>query len=165
MTNRKETFTSDVRKCGYLKVGRSQLKAFFSGNTEQRQLAEILLCIQTYAYFSEGQVCTTEGTYICRPGEWITSYTKISGFTGIDRRMVKTRMKRLEHQNLLTIEHLGSYKRITLVNYAEQMQSMRTSPTTPSAVSTEVEGTGSSLFSGAAAFYAPTTKQEGGTER
>lgn len=165
MKNCKQTFTSDVRKCGYLKVGRSLLKALFLGNMEQRQLARVLLSVQTFAYFSEGQVCTSEGTYICRPGEWITTYTEIGGFTDVERHQVKTRLKKLENQSLLTIEHLGSYKRITLVNYEQQMQSMRTSPTTPSAVSTEEVGTSGSLFSGAAAFYAPTTKQEGGTEQ
>lgn len=164
MKNCKQTFTSSVQKCGYLKVGRNQLKSLFSMDMEQRQLAQILLCVQTFAYFSEGQVCTSEGTYICRPGEWITSYTKIGELTQMHRHLIKTRMKKLENLHLLTIEHMKSCKRISLTNYEQQIQTTRLYSSTPSDVSTKEVETGDSLFAGAEAFYAPVGGQKGEKE-
>ena len=56
MKKRKENMTPDYRKSGYLKVGRSVLRAFFMGERDLRELASVLLCVETFAYFSEGQV-------------------------------------------------------------------------------------------------------------
>lgn len=42
------------------------------------------MCVETFAYFSEGQVCLNDQVYFCHPGEWITSYTEIEELTGID---------------------------------------------------------------------------------
>lgn len=86
MKKRKENMTPDYRKSGYLKVGRSVLRAFFMGERDLRELASVLLCVETFAYFSEGQVWLNDQVYFCHPGEWITSYTEIEELTGIDRR-------------------------------------------------------------------------------
>lgn len=86
MKKRKENMTPDYRKLGYLKVGRSVLRAFFMGERDLRELANVLLCVETFAYFSEGQVWLNDQVYFCHPGEWITSYTEIEELTGIDRR-------------------------------------------------------------------------------
>ncbi|WP_102408565.1 hypothetical protein [Parabacteroides bouchesdurhonensis] len=117
MTKRKEMFTSDVRKCGYLNVGRSELKALFSPNLELRELSNVLLCVQTFANFGEGEVFIGDFTYFCHRGEWITSLKEIALRTGVERRRVSKHLNRLEKQNLLRIETLGNYKRIILVNY------------------------------------------------
>ena len=77
MKKRKENMTPDYRKLGYLKVGRSVLRAFFMGERDLRELANVLLCVETFAYFSEGQVWLNDQVYFCHPGEWITSYTEI----------------------------------------------------------------------------------------
>ena len=74
MKKRKENMTPDYRKSGYLKVGRSVLRAFFMGERDLRELASVLLCVETFAYFSEGQVWLNDQVYFCHPGEWITSY-------------------------------------------------------------------------------------------
>ena len=52
MKKRKENMTPDYRKSGYLKVGRSVLRAFFMGERDLRELASVLLCVETFAYFS-----------------------------------------------------------------------------------------------------------------
>lgn len=78
--------TPDYRKSGYVKIGRSVLRAFFEGEREMREMAEILLCVETFAYFSEGQVCLNKQIYFCHPGEWITSYSEMEELTRIDRR-------------------------------------------------------------------------------
>lgn len=165
MRKSKHPFTSNIRKCGYLKVGRSQLKALFSGDMEQQALAKILLCVQTFAYFSEGQVCTNEGTYICHPGEWITTYTELGYLASMYRHQVRNRLKDLEGLNILTIEHLGNYKRISLANYEQQVQVTRQYSATPQATSTEEVGTGDSLFANADSFYSPARGQKGGADR
>lgn len=118
---------------------------------EQRQLARILLCVQTFAYFSEGQVCTNEGTYICRPGEWITTYTEMGQWAEVERHQVKTRLKKLEQLGLLTVEHLGSYKRIRLTHYEPAIQ-------TP----LQENPVNDNLFVHAGHFYASTNEQKGG---
>lgn len=161
----KQPFTSNIRKSGYLKVSRSQLKALFTGDMQQRQLAEILLCVQTFAYFSEGQVCTGEGTYVCRPGEWITTYTEIERLIGVERHQIRNRLKKLEHLGMLRVEHMGAYKRISLANYEQLVQVNRDYSAKPTVTSTEEVGTGDSIFTDAASLYSPVREQKGGGER
>ena len=154
MTDRKQSFAPDLRKCGYLKVGRSQLKALFSTNAEQQQLAKILLCVQTFAYFNEGQIYTSNGVYVCHAGEWISCYWEISLLTGIDRRLVKSRLKKLEVMGFLTVEHMSVYKRISLTNYEQRMLIVH-NPSfggSPKVTAEEVQG---SLFQSASSLYSP----------
>ena len=67
------------------------------GERDLRELASVLLCVETFAYFSEGQVWLNDQVYFCHPGEWITSYTEIEELTGIDRRQVKKYLVKLEN--------------------------------------------------------------------
>ncbi len=107
MKKRKENMTPDYRKSGYLKVGRSVLRAFFMGERDLRELASVLLCVETFAYFSEGQVWLNDQVYFCHPGEWITSYTEIEELTGIDRRQVKKYLVKLEKQHFVFVSNVG----------------------------------------------------------
>lgn len=121
MKKRKENMTPDYRKSGYLKVGRSVLRAWFMGERGVKEMAKVLLCVQTFAYFSEGQVCLNDQIFFCHPGEWITSYSEIEELTGIDRRLVKKYLMKLEQQHFLILSDVGVYKRVALVNYEQSV--------------------------------------------
>lgn len=156
-----QPFTSNIRRCGYLKVGRSQLKALFSRDLKEQQLATVLLCVQTFAFFSEGQVCTLDGVYLCRAGEWITSYTEVADFTGLDRRSTKMRLMELEKMKFIQIENLIKLKRIRLADEGLQPSpAVGLRPTQPLQPS-EAAAVGS-LLSRAGSFYTYAGGQEGG---
>ena len=114
MTKCNENMTPGYRKGGYLKVSRNVLKAFFGSDKEQRHLAQVLLCVQTYAYFREGTVCLNELTCVCHAGEWITSFSEIAGLTGLCRKSVKKCLIRLEAGHFLEVKDLVNYKLISL---------------------------------------------------
>ena len=156
MKKRKENMTPDYRKLGYLKVGRSVLRAFFMGERDLRELANVLLCVETFAYFSEGQVWLNDQVYFCHPGEWITSYTEIEELTGIDRRQVKKCLVKLEKQHFVIVSNVGFYKRIALVNYEQHGD---TTPHTPGG--TDRNSSGSSIWDDAMNFYNPGNDQKG----
>lgn len=122
MKKRKENMTPDYRKSGYVKVGRSVLRAIFEGERELKEMAKVLLCVETFAYFSEGQVCLNNQVYFCHPGEWITSYSEIEGLTGIDRRLVKKCLIKLEQQHFVIVTDVEFYRRIALVNFEQSLQ-------------------------------------------
>ena len=161
MKKRKENMTPDYRKLGYLKVGRSVLREFFMGERDLRELANVLLCVETFAYFSEGQVWLNDQVYFCHPGEWITSYTEIEELTGIDRRQVKKCLVKLEKQHFVIVSNVGFYKRIALVNYEQsvQVQHGDTTPHTPGG--TDRNSSGSSIWDDAMNFYNPGNDQKG----
>ena len=161
MKKRKENMTPDYRKLGYLKVGRSVLRAFFMGERDLRELANVLLCVETFAYFSEGQVWLNDQVYFCHPGEWITSYTEIEELTGIDRRQVKKCLVKLEKQHFVIVSNVGFYTRIALVNYEQsvQVQHGDTTPHTPGG--TDRNSSGSSIWDDAMNFYNPGNDQKG----
>ena len=161
MKKRKENMTPDYRKLGYLKVGRSVLRAFFMRERDLRELANVLLCVETFAYFSEGQVWLNDQVYFCHPGEWITSYTEIEELTGIDRRQVKKCLVKLEKQHFVIVSNVGFYKRIALVNYEQsvQVQHGDTTPHTPGG--TDRNSSGSSIWDDAMNFYNPGNDQKG----
>lgn len=153
MRNRKEIFSSNIRKCGYLRVSRSLLKALHSGDAEQSQLAKTLLCVQTFAYFSEGQVSIGGGCFVCRPGEWITTYRQLSCLSGLDRRVVKDRLMQLEKLGVLVVEHLMSYKRIILSDYEQSIAAAFKNPSPPPLVAAAEQGAEESIFATANRFY------------
>ena len=161
MKKRKENMTPDYRKSGYLKVGRSVLRAFFMGERDLRELASILLCVETFAYFSEGQVWLNDQVYFCHPGEWITSYTEIEELTGIDRRQVKKYLVKLEKQHFVLVSNVGFYKRIALVNYEQSVQVQHGEPRT--IIRTKPTGiiSGGSIWDEAMNFYNPGNDQKG----
>lgn len=162
MKKRKENMTPDYRKSGYIKVGRSVLRAFFVGENELKGLAKVLLCVETFAYFSEGQVCLNDQVYFCHPGEWITSYTEIEELTGIDRRLVKKHLVKLEQQHFLIVSDAGSYRRIALVNYEQsvQVQHGEAAARIPYSGNTP-DGSESSIWDIAMNFYNPDNGQKG----
>lgn len=121
MKKRKENMAPDYRKSGYVKIGRSVLRAFFEGEREMREMAEILLCVETFAYFSEGQVCLNKQIYFCHPGEWITSYSEMEELTRIDRRQVKKCLVKLEQLHFVIVTNVDFYRRIALVNYEQSL--------------------------------------------
>lgn len=161
MANRKEMFTSNIWKSGYIKVGRNHLKALFSKDEEQNQLARVLLTVQTFAFFSEGQVCTREGIYICRPGEWITSYTELSGLLNMHRHSVRDRLKQLESTGILIVQNLEYFKRIILINYESQFQQKGTRPSPPPLVAAAEQGAEESIFATANRFYSQQKELKG----
>lgn len=162
MTKCNENFSPDYRKGGYLKVGRNVMKAAFGKDKEQRHLAQVLLCVQTFAYFREGVVCLNEFSYVCRPGEWITSLSEVSGLTGLCRKTVKKCLTRLEAGGYLRVTELVNYKLITLNNY-EQMIPASSGSNQPSSPAQPVaKRVDDNLFSQAMNFYNLNSAQEGG---
>lgn len=131
------------------------------GERDLRELANVLLCVETFAYFSEGQVWLNDQVYFCHPGEWITSYTEIEELTGIDRRQVKKCLVKLEKQHFVIVSNVGFYKRIALVNYEQsvQVQHGDTTPHTPGG--TDRNSSGSSIWDDAMNFYNPGNDQKG----
>lgn len=162
MKKRKENMTPDYRKSGYLMVGRSVLRAFFSGEHELQELAKVLLCVETFAYFSEGQVCLNDRVYFCHPGEWITSYTEIEELTRIDRRLVKKCLLKLEQQHFVILSDTGSYKRIALVNYEQSLQVHHEETKSVVGNTGSPMDSGSSLWDMAMNLYNPGNGQQGG---
>lgn len=162
MKKRKENMTPDYRKSGYLMVGRSVLRAFFSGEHELQELAKVLLCVETFAYFSEGQVCLNDRVYFCHPGEWITSYTEIEELTRIDRRQVKKCLLKLEQQHFVMLSDAGFYKRIALVNYEQCLKVHHEETPVDRENGCNPTDSGSSLWDMAMNFYNMANKQQGG---
>ena len=161
MRKRKENMTPDYRKSGYLKVGRSVLRAFFMGERDLHELACVLLCVETFAYFSEGQVCLNDQVYFCHPGEWITSYTEIEELTGIDRRQVKKCLVKLEKQHFVLVSNVGFYKRIALVNYEQSVQVQHGEPAANKTNEIDRNNSGGSIWDEAMNFYNPGNNQKG----
>ena len=161
MKKRKENMTPDYRKSGYLKVGRSVLRAFFMGERDLHELACVLLCVETFAYFSEGQVCLNDQVYFCHPGEWITSYTEIEELTGIDRRQVKKCLVKLEKQHFVLVSNVGFYKRIALVNYEQSVQVQQGEPAANKTNEIDRNNSGGSIWDEAMNFYNPGNNQKG----
>ena len=161
MKKRKENMTPDYRKSGYLKVGRSVLRAFFMGERDLHELACVLLCVETFAYFSEGQVCLNDQVCFCHPGEWITSYTEIEELTGIDRRQVKKCLVKLEKQHFVLVSNVGFYKRIALVNYEKSVQVQHGEPAVHKTNGTDPDNSGGSIWDEAMNFYNPGNDQKG----
>lgn len=161
MTKCNENMTPGYRKSGYLKVGRNVLKAFFGKDSEQRHLAQVLLCVQTFAYFREGLVCLNELTYVCHAGEWITSFSEIASLTGLCRKSVKKCLDRLEAGCFLQVKDLINYKLITLSNYDQMMPTFSETtlpsvPVQPSAAEPDMD-----FFSQAMNFYQLNSGQKG----
>lgn len=161
MTKCNENMTPGYRKGGYLRVGRNVLKASFGTNKEQRHLAQVLLCVQTFAYFREGIVCLNEYSYVCRPGEWITSFSEIAGLTGLCRKSVKKCLERLEANHFLQVKELTGYKLICLIDNEPLIPIFNEAnkPLVPAQLS-ESEA-GEDLFSQAMNFYQPNSGQKG----
>lgn len=157
----KEHLTPGFRKCGYLKVGRNVLKAFFSGYGDQRHLASVLLCVQTFVYFSEGVIILNDFSYTCRPGEWVTSFTEISTLTGLCRKSVKKCLERLQSYNFLQVKDVGCYKLIILMNY-EQLIEVKREPAHTPEVPSEGNSGEASLFDLAESLYSNVNPQRGG---
>ena len=162
MKKRKEKMTPDYRKSGYLKVGRSVLRAFFMGDKELQEQAKVLLCVEAFAYFGEGQVCLNDQVYFCHPGEWITSYTEIEELTGIDRRLVKKCLVKLGQQHFVILSDVGFYKRIALVNYGQCLEVHHEATKVNGGNDCDPTDSGSSIWDIAMNFYNPTDKQQGG---
>lgn len=161
MKKRKENMTPDYRKSGYLKVGRTVLRALFVGERELQELAKVLLCVETFAYFSEGQVYLNDQLYFCHPGEWITSYTEIEELTGIDRRLVKKCLVKLEQQHFLIVSDAGFYRRIALVNYEQSVQVHHGEIAVDTRNSGNPGDSNSSIWDMAANFYNPDNREKG----
>lgn len=161
MTNRKENLASKTLKCGYLKVSRNLLKTKFSGNDEQRQLATILLCVQTYAYYSQGQIGIGRSYYVCNPGEWITTISELSCKLQIDRRTIRVRLKQLEQMSILTVQHLKTYKRIILSDYEQSIAAAFKNPSPPPLVAAAEQGAEESIFATANRFYSQQKELKG----
>lgn len=153
MTKRKEELSSDFRKSGYLKIGRTTLRALFSEHQEQRGLATVLLCVQTFAYFSDGNVCLNNRSVFCRAGEWITSFTEIAGLTGLDRRLVKKHLLNLEKRGFLHIHDLGNYKRIALATWETEMIKNTNTPSQAAAGNCQLPDIEAGLLDLAGQFY------------
>lgn len=161
MKKRKENMTPDYRKSGYLKVGRSVLRAFFTGERELQEMAKVLLCVETFAYFSEGQVCLNDQVFFCHPGEWITSYTEMEELTGIDRRLVKKYLVKLEQQHFLILSDAGFYRRIALVNYEQSIQIQHSETNTGIDNNDNPIDSGSSIWDMANNFYSSDNGRKG----
>ncbi len=115
--------TPDYRKSGYLKVGRSVLRAFFMGERDLHELVCVLLCVENLCLFQrKDRFVLNDQVYFCHPEEWITSYTEIEELTGIDRRQVKKCLVKLEKQHFVLRRMSCFYKRIALVNYEQSVQ-------------------------------------------
>lgn len=156
----KEKMTPGIRKCGYLKISRNALKAFFSGIDDQRHLAGVLLCVETFVYFNEGVVCVNDFSYVCRPGEWVTSFTEIGALTGLCRKSVRKCLEKLEAFHFLQVKDLGNYKLIILMDYEQQIEVKREPAHTPDIPSQGTEGEGG-LFAAASSFYSNQNGQKG----
>lgn len=161
MTKCNEHMTPDYRKTGYLRVGRNVLKSFFGSNQEQRHLAKVLLCVQTFAYFREGMVCLNEFSYICHAGEWITSYSEIAVLTGLCRKSVKSCLKRLEAGCFLQVKDLVNYKLIILTNYDQPPSGLSDAGLPPVSTQPAVDAPGVDFFSQAMNFYNLNNGQKG----
>ena len=161
MKKRKENMTPDYRKSGYLIVGSSVLRAYFTGGRELSEMAKVLLCVETFAYFSEGQICLNDQVFFCHPGEWITTYTEIEELTGIDRRVVKKHLVKLEQQHFLILSDIGFYKRIALVNYEQSVQVQHSVSPVDAGNPTDPTESGSSIWDMANNFYNPYNGQKG----
>ena len=161
MTKCNEKMTPGYRKGGYLRVGRNVLKASFGTNKEQRHLAQVLLCVQTFAYFREGIVCLNEFTYVCRPGEWITTFSEIAGLTGLCRKSVKKCLERLAAGHFLQVNELTGYKLICLTDYEPLMVVFNEAGKPQVPVQPLESGAGEDLFSQAMNFYQSGNGQKG----
>lgn len=153
MTKRKEELSSNFRKSGYLKVGRTILRALFSDSREQRGLAAVLLCVLTYAYFSDGHICLNNQSVYCRAGEWITSFTEIAGLTGLDRRLVKKYLLDLEERGFLHVHDLGNYKRIALASWEPEAIQNANNPFPAAANGCQLPDIGTGFMDQANRFY------------
>ena len=153
MTKRKEELSSDFRKSGYLKISRTTLRALFSEHQEQRGLAAVLLCVQTFAYFSDGYVCLNNQSVFCRAGEWITSFTEIAGLTRLDRRLVRKYLMNLNERGFLHIYNLGNYKRIVLTIWEPEMVPNTNNTSPVAANECQLPTIGSGLMDQADLFY------------
>ena len=158
MKNRKKTLFLDTRKGGYLLIGRNQLKALFAEDLDLRQLAHVLLCVQTYAYFCEGKVWVKDRVYTCQAGEWITDFSTISRYTGVDRRGVKFRLQQLEQYGILRLEEMTGCKRIILRSFTDRTNEKQTH--SGSQADADVINA-PDLIAGAVAYYS-NQMQEGG---
>lgn len=155
MKKRKEEMSPGYQKNGFLIVGRSTLKALFAPEHEQRGVAIVLLCVQTYAYFSDGYVCLNDRTVPCRAGEWITSYSEIAGITGFDRRLVKKYLINLEERGFLHVHDFGNYKRIVLNAYELKTKTPDKMPPAATPGAAEPDSLPPSILEQANAFYQP----------
>ena len=162
MKKRKENMTPDYRKSGYLKIGRSVLRAFFTGERELMEMAKVLLCVETFAYFSEGQICLNDQIFLCHPGEWITSYTEVEELTGIDRRQVKKYLVSLEKQHFIVLSDIGVYKRVDLVNYEQSVQVQHTATKSTAAGNDNPIDSSLSIWDMANNLYHPDNRKKGG---
>lgn len=160
MTKRKEELSSDFRKSGYLKIGRTTLRALFSEHQEQRGLAAVLLCVQTFAYFSDGNVCLNNQSVFCRAGEWITSFTEMAGLTGLDRRLVKKYLLNLEERGFLHIYNLGNYKRIVLATWEPEVVQNTNNPSPAATSDYQLPDIGTGLMDQAGQFYRSSGKDQ-----
>ena len=124
-------------------------------------MAKVLLCVETFAYFSEGQICLNDQVFFCHPGEWITTYTEIEELTGIDRRVVKKHLVKLEQQHFLILSDIGFYKRIALVNYEQSVQVQHSVSPVDAGNPTDPTESGSSIWDMANNFYNPYNGQKG----
>lgn len=159
MKNRNNFFPTDIRKNGYLLVGRSELKALYSEDNSLRRIAHVLLCVQTFAYFRAGQVEVKGKMYFCRPGDWITTFAVIADLTGLDRRTVKQCLLQLEKYGILYMEDLPFCKRIVLQGPDFRQPADSSGP--PSAPAMAPSGL-QDLIAGADAYYSNHMQQEGG---
>lgn len=153
MTKRKEELSSDFRKSGYLKIGRTTLRALFSESREQRGLAAVLLSVQTFAYFSDGYISLNNQSVYCRAGEWITSFTEVAGLTGMDRRLVKKYLQGLEERGFLHVHDLGNYKRIALTGWEPETLQSTNNPLPAAAGDCQWPIAGPGLMDQAGQFY------------
>ena len=124
MTNRKDNFSTNERKFGYLMVCRSQLSALLGDNKEQSLLAWLLLYIQFHVFFKQGNVRIGKNTYTCYPGQWITSHLQLSRMSGINRKKVKLLLDVMQSEGWITVRKLNNGFRIILVGYLEQLNSL-----------------------------------------
>lgn len=148
-------------KGGYLRVQRNVLKASFGNNEEQRHLAQVLLCVQTFTYFSEGVVCFNDFSFVCRAGEWITSYSEIAGLIGLSRKTVKKCLNRLEKAGFLQVKDIVNYKLITLDNYNDP-KSASDNTNTPQVAPQPAENTSTTdIFNQAINLYTHQNGQKG----
>lgn len=106
-------FSLDMKKHGFLKLSRNQASALFNGSEKGRKTALLLLCIQLHLYFRKGKIHLRNATYTCNPGQWITSYSELAEYTGIDRKCVKTLLQEMIDWRWLSVEKLGNYQCIT----------------------------------------------------
>lgn len=152
MTKCNENITPGYRRGGYLKVGRNVLKASFGSDQEQRHLANVLLCVQTFAYFRDGTVCLNEFSCTCHAGEWVTSFSEIASLTGLSRKSVKKCLIRLEAEYFLQMKDLLHYKLISLNEY-EPVMPVRDGGTAPAFTQSSKSEPENDYFSQVMNFY------------